>query len=392
LAGVRVLDLTSAIGAYCTRTLGDLGADVIKVEHPEGDAYRTRPPLAKSASGSQRSLIFETYNLNKRGITLDMANEGAVPLLDELGRTADVIVLSPTPRQPVAGFDPEGKSLAWAREDAILAAITPFGLTGPLRNWRSTPYLSYAMGGGMHRAGKAGGPPLGIPGQQQWDEAGLYGAIAVLGALRSRPSTGGQLLDLAVHEVAFTKDYMIPRYDVDGMAEWGRSVLVGFPPTGTWQCRDGSLDISCYQAHHWGAFLQMVDNPPELADPELNQALVRRQKSEELIKTIAELLAPRSRLELFAKGQKAGLPCSPLYLPGDFVSDEQPRARGLFAAVEAVGLGEVKLPWGIFKSSPTLLQLRRPAPRLGEHNYEVYVEELGHANAEIRAWEESELV
>lgn len=244
----------------------------------------------------------------------------------------------------------------------------------------------------MHRAGSPGSTPLGIPGQFQWDEAGLYATFGILAALRVRPEEGGQLLDLSVHEVATAKDYMLSRYDVTGMNEWSRKVVAGFPPTGTWQCTDGNIDISCYQPHHWGAFLKMLDYPEVLADPELGQPLLRRDRHESLTPIIAELLAGWSRVELFAKGQACGLPCNPSNTPGDFVADEQAVARQLFVPVEREGIGQVRLPWGSFKSTPSLLRLRRPAPTLGEHNHEVFIKELGHAESELAAWKETGLV
>ena len=264
LEGVRVLDVSSQLGAYCSRLLADLGADVIKVEPPEGDALRTRPPFADSRQSPEHSLMFATYHANKRGITLDTTSDLALPALAKLGATADVVVISPTREAPLVGFDWDRQELSWATADAVVASVTPFGLTGPMRHWRSTAFLSYAMSGSMHRVGHPDSPPLSIPGEQQWDEAGLYAAIGVLAALRVRSQVGGQLLDLAVHEVAASKDYSIARYDVYGLAEWGRNVPVGFPPTGTWRCRDGDFDISCYQPHHWGAFLKMLDHPPEI--------------------------------------------------------------------------------------------------------------------------------
>ena len=98
LTGVRVLDLSGAIGAYCTRLLGDLGADVVKVEPPAGDALRRRPPFKDGATGPEASLVFATYHANKRGITLDTTSDTALPLLAELGATADVVVISPSRR------------------------------------------------------------------------------------------------------------------------------------------------------------------------------------------------------------------------------------------------------------------------------------------------------
>ncbi|HUZ08874.1 MAG TPA: CoA transferase [Acidimicrobiales bacterium] len=392
LDGVRVLDLSSALGAYCTRLLADLGAEVVKVEPPSGDPMRRRPPLRDGITGPEASLVFASYHANKRGITLHTGRSEAMDLLAELGRTADVVVLAPSRRAPLTGFDADSGLPRWARGDAVVCVITPFGLTGPWRDFRATPLISFALGGGMHRVGTVEGPPVAVPGQAQWDEAGIHGALAVLAALEARPRHGGQVIDLSVHEVAAGKDFLVERYDVEAMFGWGRAAGVGFPPTGTWQCLDGPFEVASHQLHHWDAFLTMLDHPEELSEPSLADPLVRRDLFDGLITIIERLMATRSREELFEKGQRAGLPCCPRYTPAEFLHDAQPRARGLFVTTAKEGLGTVTLPWGFMKSTPGMLTLRRPAPGLGEHNTDVFVRELGHGAGELRSWESQGLV
>ncbi|HUZ08734.1 MAG TPA: CoA transferase [Acidimicrobiales bacterium] len=392
LEGLEVLDLSSALGAYCTRLLADLGADVIKVEPPSGDPMRSRPPFKQGTTGLEASLLFASYHANKRGVTLDTREDIALPLLSELTAEADVIVISPSRRAPLAGFAWEEPSLSWAPHNAIVAAITPFGLTGPMREFRATPFVSFAFGGGMLHIGKPEGPPVAIPGQPLWDYAGLAGAVGIMAAVRARARLGGQVLDLSVHEAATAMDFHIERYDAEGAGNRGRAVGIGYPPTGTWRCRDGSLEVSCHQQHHWEAFLEMLDHPDELTEPALADPLIRRAAFEGLREVIAGLLADRDVLDLFERGQAAGLPCNPLYSVGQYVRDPQAHARALFATTTKTGLGSVELPWKAFSSTPPLLSLRRPAPCLGEHNVDVFVDELGHSPGELEDWKESGLV
>ncbi len=166
LDGVRVADLSGAIGAYATKLLGDLGADVVTVEPPGGDRLRFTPPLRDGTGPPEGSLVHAYLGSAKRGVTLDVARPEAVELLAPLGDWADVVVLSPTPRSRVVGFDPERAALEWARDDSVVCCITPFGLTGPYRRRRSTHFVSYAMGGGMHRSGPPEGPPVAVPERQ----------------------------------------------------------------------------------------------------------------------------------------------------------------------------------------------------------------------------------
>ena len=154
LDGIRVLDLCGPVGSYGGRLLADAGANVVKVELPAGDELRRQGPFAGRRSDPERSLTFAYYHANKRGIVLDYRRAETLGVLAELGANADVVLLTP----PVAGFDPETRELSWAAPDAVVCAVTPFGLTGPYRTWRATHLTSCALGGAMYSAGTAGRP------------------------------------------------------------------------------------------------------------------------------------------------------------------------------------------------------------------------------------------
>jgi crotonobetainyl-CoA:carnitine CoA-transferase CaiB-like acyl-CoA transferase len=395
LSGYRALDLAGPIGAYCTKLLADLGCDVIKVEPPEGDPMRNRPPFVggADAGAGAESAVFASYHANKRGISLDVSRAEARPLLKALAKDRDVVVISPTPRTPVAGFDRVPPTLDWVHANCIVASITPFGLDGPMADMRVTPFLSFAVGGAMHWVGEKDGPPLAAPGQLAWDEAGLHAAFGIVSALFGREHAGGQFLDLSVHEVQAGKDFVLERYDVSRPGEWGgRFAGVGVPPTGTWQCVDGPIGIAAFQEHHWQNFLTMVDHPEDLSEPSLNDPVVRRLIFDGLELVISELVAERSRLDLFARGQAAGVPCAPVNSPRDFVEDPQPVARRLFASPEAGGRPTVTIPWRWCTATPELIHLQCPAPSFGEHNAEVYIDELGFSDAQLKHWEADGLV
>jgi len=386
LAGVRVLDLGGALTAYAARLLADLGADVLLAEPPGGDRLRRSPPFAAGVEGTDASLLFAYYRATQRGITLAAGRPAALDLLGQLGAMADVVLVSPSRRQPLAGWDAEAGTLSWSRPDAVLAAITPFGLTGPMRDWRATPMVSYAMSGLMHRVGAADGPPLAPPGRQAWDEAGAYAVLGILAALWSRERVGGQVLDLSVHEVQSSKDWLVERYAVEGMDQWGRVAGVGYPPTGVYQCADGPFDVAAHQLAHWDSFLTMLGHPDELSEPSLTDPMVRRELFDVLHETIQQLVSQRSRGELVELGQRAGLPCAMLLSPAEFARDEHIVARGTLVPTPTPGDGTVAMPGPAHRAVPEALVPRRAAPRLGEHNREVYVGELGHTEDELERW------
>jgi crotonobetainyl-CoA:carnitine CoA-transferase CaiB-like acyl-CoA transferase len=390
---VRVVDLGEAATAYGGRLLADLGADVVKVEPPAGDPLRARPPFHTGPGPDPdrgTGLVFRTYHANKRGVTLEVGRPEALELLGELGR-ADVVLLAPTRRRPVPGLDRDGGRLAWAGPRTVVCAVTPFGLTGPRRDRRSTPFVAFAASGHMHRCGPPDGPPLPLPGQQLWDEAGIHAALATVAALGARDRVGGQLLDLAVHEVAASRDFLLERHGTPGAEPVGRSRPVGIPPTGAWATADGIVEIAAHQARHWDAFLAAVDRPPELDEPALADPLVRRQLADGLGTVVARVLAGRGTAEVVRRGQEAGLPCSPRLAVDDVVTSVQARARRLFAPAIAGGGGPL-LALGALAAAPPVTARRRPAPRLGEHDREVYVEELGHDDAELDRWRRAGLV
>jgi crotonobetainyl-CoA:carnitine CoA-transferase CaiB-like acyl-CoA transferase len=263
----------------------------------------------------------------------------------------------------VAGLDPAGPSLSWAPASAIVLCLTPFGLTGPFAGWRMTPFTSFAVSGLMHRMGEAGRPPAAIPGRQAWDQAAVHGVVGVLAALRVRES-GGQFVDVAVHDVLSAQDEVVQRYSVASVVQQ-RGEGAGYPPNGPWSCADGTIEFQVHTDRHWAGFVEMLDRPAELTDPSLAQRLARTQRADELRPAIAALLAPRSRYELIDRGQALGVPCGLLNTPRQFTDDPQLQARGFVVDVPHPTLGSIRVPGAPFRSTPPLLR-RRDTPAAPE--------------------------
>ena len=363
LDGIRVLELSGPVGSYGGRLLADAGADVVKVELPAGDELRRQGPFAGRQPGPERSLAFAYYHANKRGIVLDYRSPEALGMLAELGASADVVLVTP----PVAGFDPDSRELPWAASDAVVCAITPFGLTGPYRSWRATHLTSCALGGGMYQYGPSEGPPLVLPGRQLYDHAGTHAAIAVLAALRARPAVGGQFIDISAHEVLGSSLYELHRYTnfQDIMRRRDRITGVG----GMWPCRDGLVEFAASTEKHWAGFVRLLGSPPELSDPALADPAVRQQRAEEIMAVVGPAILAMSREEFVGRGQELSVPCSLVNTVGQFAEDPQLRSRGFFVRQPLAGLGEFDVPGKPFGSGqPLLAQYRRPAPRLGEHD------------------------
>ena len=390
LGSVRILDLSDRLGAYCGKVLADLGAEVIKVEPPDGDPSRFSLPFRVGQSGPEASLDFAYFHHNKRGITLDWSVEESLPLLGELGQTANVIIASPSLRHRLAGFDPDTCRLSWANDDTIICYITPFGLSGPYRDWRATPFTLFAMSGLMHNVGPPEGPPVAQPGQQQYDECGIHAAVMIQ-ALLHRPELETQFIDISAHEVGWFNKISLERYGLQGRIAT-RETNFGPPPGGIWRCTDGLLDIASHAHRHWDIFLEVMDKPEILMDPIYRDRGLRVQLYDMLTEIIADLLATRSAIELVEKGQAAGLPCALMYTPSEFLEDIQPRSRQFFVESSRQGTGTFEIPGRPFRSEPDLISYRRSAPYLGQDNESIYVTELGHSASELNSWRANGLI
>ncbi|MGP0029382.1 MAG: CaiB/BaiF CoA transferase family protein [Acidimicrobiales bacterium] len=392
LAAVRVLDLSGRAGAYCGKILADLGADVVKVERPRGDRMRFLPPYRDGVDGPESSLLFAYYHHNKRGITLDWERDESQPLLRELVASVDVVLASPAGESPsLTGFVDDPPSLSWVSGDVLTCFLTPFGLTGPYRTWRATPFTAFAMSGYMHPVGPPEGPPRAMPGQQFYDEAGLWAAFLVQAVLRGPPGAKAQVIDHSVHEVGLFNKLGTEQYGPNGHIKT-RAVNFGPPPGGIWRCRDGLLDVGAHSAHHWDIFVDLLGRPDALADPIYRDRMMRIQLFDLLTDIIADLLSTRSAPLFVAAGQAAGLPCALSQTAAQFVGDPQPAARGFFIGSRREGTGSFSIPGPPFRSSPTLIGYRRSAPLLGESNEELYVEELGHAPQDLERWRSDGLI
>jgi crotonobetainyl-CoA:carnitine CoA-transferase CaiB-like acyl-CoA transferase len=392
LSGVRVLELSGRTGAYCGKLLADLGADVVKVELPVGDRMRSLPPFRDGQGGPEASLLYAYYHHNKRGITLDWERDDAMELLGDLSGWADVVVASPRgERNRVAGFVEDPPSLSWVSDSVLTCFITPFGLTGPYRDWRATPFTSFAMSGYMHAVGAPEGPPLAMPGQEFYDEAGLWAAFLVQATLRGPRHLWTQVIDLSVHEVGLFNKLGTEQYGLAGQIKT-RATNFGPPPSGIWQCRDGLLDIGAHSDHQWEIFVDLLGRPDVLSDPIYRDRVMRVQLFDLLKGVIAGVLLERSAQEFVVAGQAAGLPCALTQQAAQFVDHPQTAARGYFIPSSRTGTGSVSIPGAPFVSDPPLIGYRSSAPRLGEANEDVYLGDLGYSPRALEDWQSDGLV
>ncbi len=373
LDGVQVLEVSTELGAYCGRLLADAGADVTKIELPEGDTLRRRPPFGPGLNGPQTSLSFAFYHANKRGATVDYRDEANVDSLATLASDVDVLILTPSTRHPIAGVQPETGAVSWASPNSLTCFITPYGITGPYRSWRATHLTSYAMSGLMYTQGPVDGPPVVIPCQQLYDHTGTYAAAAILAALRARPEQGPQVIDISAHEVMAHSNFDLCQYTSASVIP-RRTPSLKSTSERTWRCRDGGVQFTAISSRHWLGLLELLGHPEGLSDPTWAHPSVRGPHHDKIIEVVEPILSRMSREDFVRRGQELGLPCALVNSVGDFVRDPQPRGRGFFVRRFATGIGEFDSPGVPFRSGrPLLLPYRRAAPAPGERTAEPLV-------------------
>ena len=380
LAGLRILDLTDLKGAMCAKLFGDMGADVIKIEPPEGDATRRIGPFLDGQPHLERSLLFWFYNTSKRGITLDLNQQAGQELAKQLAAKADVLVESAAPGTLARlglGYD----ELKQLNPNLVFTSITPFGQTGPYQSYRSSDIVAEALGGMIWTNGFPDEPPLHAMGLQAYHSASFFAAIGTLLALLTRDSLGeGQWVDVSIQEaVAGAVEHVAPFYHQGlgiesrrGSLHWSRYFRVA-------RCRDGYV-MHC-SLGDWTSLVEWVKGDKkaqDLEDTRWEDLVYRREHAEHLFDILDDWAKDYSVAELMEGAQLRRIPYAMVRPPEALVEDPQLNARGFFSHIEHPELGRtVQYPGGPIHFTTTPWRIARRPPLLGEHNTEVYGSELG---------------
>ncbi|HXG20028.1 MAG TPA: CoA transferase [Methylomirabilota bacterium] len=380
LAELRVLDLTDLKGALCAKLLGDMGADVIKLEPPSGDATRSIGPFLNGKPHRDRSLLFWFYNTSKRGITLDLHTTAGQELLRQLVTKVDVIVESFAPgtlAQLGLGYE----ELKRMNPQVVLTSITPFGQTGPYRDYASSDTVAEALGGMIYVNGAPNEPPLRALGLQAYHSASFFAAIGTMSALWAREAIGeGQWVDISIQEAtAACVEHVAPFYHQGlgvetrrGSLHWSRYFRVA-------RCKDGYI-MHCTLGD-WTSLVEWVkmdDKAQDLSDPQWEDLQFRKANAARLFDVLDDWAKEYTIAELMEGAQLRRIPYAMVRAPEALVDDPQLNARGFFSAVAHPELGKTfRYPGGPFFFTKTPWRISRRPPLLGEHNNEVYGKELG---------------
>jgi CoA:oxalate CoA-transferase len=388
LSGYRILDLADAKGIYCTKLLADLGADVIKIEKPEGDSMRRNPPFVGDVPHLENSLYFLYRNANKRGITLNLETSDGKAIFKKLVKTADVVVETFPPGY-MASLGLDYPALRKISPSLIMASVTEFGQTGPYRDWKGSNIVDFALSGVMITSGFPGNPPCLLPGTPAYDATSLIAAISIIAALYNRGITGqGQYIDTSVHESARLGLYpwLVVMYSY-AFTEGGPPPTVetrmGAAVYPVYPCKDGFIRVVALTPWQWKALVRVLGEPQVLCMPEWQDFLYRIANADALYAIMLEFTTKYTMTELLEGGQREGVPIVPIYGITDFINSPQTKVREFFTEVKHPVVGKALYPGSPYKLTETPTAIRCPAPCLGQHNEEIYCKELGFSKEDL---------
>ena len=382
------MDLSGDLGVYCGKLLADVGADVIKVEHPGGDDMRRTGPFVAGAAPMESSLHWRHYNTNKRSITLNIETSAGTNLLGELAVTADVGLASSHPGYLSAkglGYD----HLSEANTGLVYASLTPFGQTGPYRDYKASDLVGFAMGGYMYVTGWPDTPPNKLWGLQAYQTTSNRAFIGILIALFHRLATGeGQYVDVSMQEaVATTTEHVNTTYNYTGES----AIRCGFRHGGqfiaTWQCKDGYVSITTNTAKAWDdlrAWMERDGMAGDLMDEQYNDRFILRGEHGAHIEELVEAWTlTHTRAEITEWGQANHHPWGPVTTADELLDMEQHWERGFYLVPP--GEEELVYPGSPYKMSENGWRLNSLAPGIGQHNHQIFCEELGLSAEDLRA-------
>lgn len=389
LDGVRVIDLTRVLaGPYCTMMLGDLGADVLKIELPErgDDTRHWGPPFTPTADGSRgESAYFLAANRNKRSLTLNLKSEKGLDILKALIRQGDVLVenfLSGT----LAKWGLDYEALQQLRPGLIYCTITGYGYSGPYKERPGYDFMVQAMGGFMSVTGPAEGDPVRAGVAIADLSAGIFACNAILAALFARTRTGqGQRIDMALLDAQVAlMSYVASNYLVTGElpGRYGN----GHPnimPYQEFMARDQQFAFACGNDGQWAKFCTAVAHPEWIDDERFASNAARLANREQLTILLNALFATGDAADWMALGEAIGIPTAPINNMAQVFENEQVVARQMRVEVAhptAVAVPLVNSPLNI-PTAPA--RIRQAPPLLGQHTHEILQTVLGLGETEI---------
>jgi crotonobetainyl-CoA:carnitine CoA-transferase CaiB-like acyl-CoA transferase len=380
LEGIRVLDVTQVVaGPFCAMQLCDMGADVIKVEPPEGDSTRRMA----GAMGTD-SPGFNAVNRGKRGIVLDLKSEAGQSAFRRLLHRSDILIENYRPGV-MRGFGLDYASLAPEYPALIYASISGYGQTGPDAGKGGFDLIAQGVSGLMSVTGEPGRPPVKVGVPLTDLGAALFALSAILAALHYRNRTGrGQYIDTSLVEAGIALSvWESAEYFAEGVIPGPLgSAHRMFAPYQAIRCADGFITLGSANDRLFERLCAVLGHAEWVTEPDYANATLRVRNRASLVQRIESITIDHTRQFWLGRFEAAGIPCGPINNYAEAFADPQIRARDMVVEMEHPTLGRVKALGSPIKMSETPPVVARPAPLLGQHTREV-LREAGYSDAEI---------
>lgn len=383
LFGVTVLDLTREAGAYASKLFADLGAEVIRIEPPEGSPIRKKAPFFQNEVNLETSFQHLYFNTNKKSIVLDITKGQGQAAVKDLICKADILIEDYSPGS-LEEYGLDYNQLSTRNPKLVYTSITPFGQSGPYADFLATDLTLLAMGGLMYLGGEPERSPVRAYGEQAYFAASLYGAVGTMIAFYHAEVTGeGQHVDVSMQEcVAMAMENAAQFYDLQGTIRKRKGMEQVEAAWGTYPCKDGFiyLLIGGFGERYWD-YLQkwLEDEENEHAAEFLNPRWKEHEwrQSDEGKQLFNKIFVPFAgnftKLEFYEEAQRRNIAICPVNEPKDLFENPQLQYREFFQKL-ANEENEMIYPGPPYRLSLTPWKLKNSAPRLGEHTEELLIQ------------------
>ena len=390
LEGMKIVEYCNMVsGPYCSKLLADMGGEVLKIEPPLiGDDSRRRGPFPGDVPHQEKSGLFLYLNSNKKGLTLDLKKSEGNKIFKKIAAETEVLIVDRPPGEMESlglGYD----QLKAINPGLIMISITPFGESGPFKNFKAYQINTvHASGQGYMLPIPAldmDRPPVKVGGHSSGFDVGLVAVVAVTAAYYRKILTGkGQYIEMSKQEALMSMQRVESvTFANDGVVISRGGENVRRMPGGILPCKDGYVVAVTPEEHQWKALVELIGDPDWAHGEGCRNPAARSENAEMINERIIEWTMQHNKEEIFRKGQALSCPIAPVNTAEDIYHSEQFKARNFFVDMEHKAVGKIPFPSSSFRFSKTPWTLVRTAPLLGEHNEEIYCHRFGYSKEEI---------